>query len=64
MQEEDKKAVSVPRFAELVGLSRDKAYEVANSGRIRVVREGGRIIVPVAEIDRYLDQNAAATRKP
>lgn len=59
--EKTRRALSVAEVSHALGLGLNKTYELVNSGRIKAVREGGRIIVPVTEIDRYLDQNAAAT---
>jgi excisionase family DNA binding protein len=62
--EQSRRALSVAELSQALGLGLNKAYELVNSGRIKAVREGGRIIVPVAEIDRYLDHNAAGTNQP
>lgn len=44
-------ALSVPEFAALLGLSRSMAYSLVESGRIRSLWVGRRILVPRAAID-------------
>jgi excisionase family DNA binding protein len=54
-------AVSVwPEMGQMLGVGRGLAYELVNSGRIRVVRLGSRILVPTSAIDDFLNAEAAA----
>jgi excisionase family DNA binding protein len=54
-------AVSVwPEMGQMLGVGRGLAYELVNSGRIRVVRLGSRILVPTSAIDDFLSAEAAA----
>jgi hypothetical protein len=48
--------VDVPTFAELVGIGRTKAYELARAGElpVPVLRFGSRLVVPVAPILKLL----------
>lgn len=48
------RAVSVPRAAELLGISRSAAYRLAGSGEIPTVRLGRRLLVPVQWLDDFL----------
>lgn len=50
-------ALSVEEAAATVGISRD-SFERYVLGKIRVVRVGRRIIVPVTELERFLARNA------
>jgi hypothetical protein len=51
-------AVDRKEAAEMLGLSVD-SFERHVFPRLRVVRAGRRVLVPVAEIERYLTENAA-----
>lgn len=43
-----------PDFGQMIGVGRGLAYEIARSGRLRVVRVGSRILVPVSAIEEFL----------
>ena len=45
---------TVPEVAEMLGISKNHAYEMARCGEIPVLRLGGRIVVPKAAFDRML----------
>jgi len=47
--------VSVPRAGEMLGLSRNSAYEAAKKGQLPVIRVGSRILVPKLALQRLLD---------
>jgi len=51
-------AVSPGEAAEMLGVSRDY-FDEHVIGDLRVVRRGRRILVPVAELERWLARNAA-----
>lgn len=51
-------AYSPTEAAASLGVSRDYFDEHVKP-RLRVVREGRRILVPVRELDRWLDEHAA-----
>lgn len=40
-------AWTIPEYAASIGVSRAKAYQMADSGEIPVIRFGGRLLVPV-----------------
>ncbi len=47
--------MSIVEAAELLGISRTTAYELAHSGELPVVRLGRRILVPVNRLAALLD---------
>ena len=51
-------AVSPDEAAAILGVSRDY-FDEHVIGELRVVRRGRRILVPLVEIERWLDRNAA-----
>ena len=54
-------AVNVwPELGQMIGVGKNAAYELANSNRIRVVRLGRRILVPVSAIDEFLAHDSRA----
>ena len=51
----ERKTVSVPEAAQLLGISRTLAFELARRGELPgAIRLGGRIVVSVQEIERAL----------
>lgn len=57
---------SVPKFAftleeaaEALNIGRTLSYAMAADGRLRVVRIGRKILVPVTEIQAFLDRESA-----
>ena len=52
----EKKTVSVPKAAEILGISRLSAYKLANKGDLPgVMRLGRRFVVSIAALNRALD---------
>jgi predicted DNA-binding transcriptional regulator AlpA len=47
--------ISVPKAAELVGLSRASAYRFAATGELPTRRLGGRIFVVTAKLQAFID---------
>lgn len=45
---------TVPEAAELLGISRAKAYQCVHTGEIRAVQFGRRIVVPASAIEELL----------
>lgn len=43
-----------PDLGHMLGVGRNKAYELVNTGEVRTVRVGRRILVPKAAVDEYL----------
>lgn len=56
-------AYRVPEFAEAIGVSRSKAYDLLQRGVVRSVRCGGCVRVPLAEIEAWLARELAV-REP
>lgn len=52
--EGNKKTVSVPETAKLLGIGRGPAYEAVRRGEIPHLRIGKRILVPLAALERML----------
>jgi excisionase family DNA binding protein len=46
--------VPVRQASKSSGIPRDAIYEAVKDGRIRVLRRGRRILVPVAELERFV----------
>lgn len=45
---------TVAEIAEMTGVSRPAIYREIRSGAVKAVSLGGRLVVPVAELDRLL----------
>jgi hypothetical protein len=61
----ERKTMSVPDAgAVFFGLGRNAAYRAAKRGDIPTVRIGGRILVPVAQLERLLNPDTAAAPNP
>jgi excisionase family DNA binding protein len=52
-------AVTVPQAAEMLGLGRTKTWEPVRRGRLRSLRVGKRVLVPVRELERFLTEAMA-----
>lgn len=57
MENTQKLAVSVPEAAQMLGVSRQTAYALVNSSDFGAVRIGRKIIVPIAAMERWLNQS-------
>lgn len=58
---EDKKAtITVEEAAELLGIGRSNAYQSVRDGSIPSIRLGKRIVVPVAALERLLNNGGQA----
>lgn len=51
----EKKAVSVTEAARILDIGRNLAYEAVARGEIPSIRIGGRILVPVAALEKLLN---------
>ena len=49
-----RRAVSVERAALLIGIGRSLAWQLVNERKLRTVRAGHRILVPLTAIDDFL----------
>lgn len=50
--------MTVPEMAQQLGISRPKAYELANSRKFPSIRVGRRLIIPVASFEQWLRDSA------
>ena len=53
---QDKLTITVPEAARMLGISRGLAYEMAREGTIPTLRFGRRVVVPLAAIERLLQE--------
>jgi len=53
-------ARTVPEVAEVFGIGTRTVWALIHSGEIRVIRIGGRTLIPNAEIERLLDPDREA----
>ena len=51
-----RRTITVPEAAKVLGIGRAAAYEAARTGQIPIIRIGKRILVPVAALERMLAQ--------
>lgn len=58
--QDQKKAVSVVRCAEILDIGKNLAYEAVARGEIPSIRVGGRILVPLAALDKMLEGSWSA----
>ena len=54
----DRLTVTVPEMAEMLGIGRIKAYELANIKGFPAIRLGKRIVVPVDQLKKWLEERA------
>ena len=53
----EKLTLTITEAAQLLGISRTTAYELARQGKIPVLRLGKRLVVPKAALERMLEGN-------
>jgi excisionase family DNA binding protein len=53
-------ALSYDETAEALGLSRSTVKQLVSSGRLPAVRVGRRVLIPAAEIERFLQSAGSA----
>ena len=54
-------AVNVwPEFGQMIGVGKGSAYQLVSSNRVRVVRLGRRILVPLSAIEEFLADESRA----
>jgi excisionase family DNA binding protein len=51
----DVRAISVEDGARAIGIGRTALYELINSGQIATLRIGRRRLIPIVEIDKFLE---------
>lgn len=55
MYKVEKSVYSIPETALVLGISRTLAYDLANTGKLPVLRLGKRMVVPKASLERMLE---------
>jgi len=50
-----RRVFSVPESAEILGISRSTAYELVGAGKLRSIRLGRRILVPMRAIEALIE---------
>ena len=54
-----KKALSVAELTQCIGICRQKVMELLTSGQIGSIRVGNRWLIPVTEIDNFLQKKTS-----
>lgn len=55
---EERLALNVPEVARCLGIGKNQAYALARAGRIPTIRLGKRFLVPVAALERWLEEHS------
>ena len=50
----DRKTLSIPEAARVLGIGRSAAYQAARAGELPTIRIGRRVLVPVVALERVL----------
>ena len=53
---EKRLCITVPEAAEMLGISRNFAYELVKQGQIPVIRFGKRLLIPRVALEKKLDE--------
>ena len=53
---EKRLCITVPEAAEMLGISRNFAYELVKQGQIPVIRFGKRLLIPKVGLERMLEK--------
>ena len=48
--------VTVPEAAEMLGISRNFAYQLVREGKLPSIRFGKRILIPIAALEKMLEK--------
>ena len=54
------RTATVPEAAKVLGIGRNQAYEAARTGQLPTVKIGSRVLVPLAALERLLQEQRAA----
>jgi excisionase family DNA binding protein len=57
----DRLTLTIAEAAELLGISRNSAYEAARRGELPTIRLGRRLLVPKRRLERMLDAESEST---
>lgn len=58
VQVEEPRVKTVPQAGQILGIGRSAAYAAAKNGEIPTVKIGRRIVVPIAALERLLQESA------
>ena len=53
---EEKRTLTIPEAARLLGISRNGAYQAAHLGQLPVLVFGRRLLVPIAALEKMLEE--------
>lgn len=56
--DETRLTLAVPQAADVLGISRDLAYELIARGELPSLRLGRRVVVPRRALERFIDDEA------
>jgi len=56
---EGRACISVPEAAQMLGISRNFAYEMVKQRKLPVVKFGKRLLIPRAALDKMLEKGVA-----
>lgn len=59
---ENKICLSIDQLAEQMGIGRVNAYELARTQGFPSIKVGKRILIPVASLERWLEEQAGAQK--
>jgi excisionase family DNA binding protein len=59
MDIEKRLCLTVPEAAELLGISRNFAYELVKQGQLPVIRFGKRLLIPRVALDKMLEKGVS-----
>jgi len=63
-QLEERATRTIQESARILGIGRNQAYEAAKRGEIPTIRIGKRLLVPMAALDRLLENGKPALKAP
>lgn len=50
----EKRVIDIKEFIKMTGISRAHAYNLAKAGKIKTLKLGRRILIPVSEVEALL----------
>ena len=59
--QDGRRAVSVEQSAQFIGVGRSLAWQLVKEGKLRSVRAGHRVLVPLTAIDEFLAGQSVET---
>ena len=60
--QDGRRAVNVDEAGRLINIGRTLAWKLVNSGELRSIRVGHRVVVPMSAIDEFLEGRSPATQ--